>query len=44
MTTCVNHISKVTAAMESGANNYLVKPCDASKLRQRLERALMRKL
>ncbi len=44
MTTSENHISKVTAAMESGANNYLVKPCDAPKLRQRLERALMRKM
>jgi two-component system chemotaxis response regulator CheB len=44
MTTSESHISKVTAAMEAGANNYLVKPCDAPKLRQRLERALMRSL
>jgi chemotaxis response regulator CheB len=44
MTTSENHISKVTAAMEAGANNYLVKPCDPPKLRQRLERALMRRI
>jgi two-component system, chemotaxis family, protein-glutamate methylesterase/glutaminase len=44
MTTSESHISKVTAAMEAGANNYLVKPCDTPKLRQRLERALMRSL
>jgi DNA-binding NtrC family response regulator len=44
MTTSESHISKVTAAMEAGANNDLVKPCDTPKLRQRLERALMRSL
>jgi two-component system, chemotaxis family, protein-glutamate methylesterase/glutaminase len=44
MTTSESHISKVTAAMDAGANNYLVKPCDPPKLRQRLERALMRRI
>ncbi len=42
MTTSENHVSKVSEAMAAGANNYLVKPCDAPKLKQRLERALMR--
>jgi two-component system, chemotaxis family, protein-glutamate methylesterase/glutaminase len=42
MTTSESHVSKVSEAMAAGANNYLVKPCDAPKLRQRLERALMR--
>jgi two-component system, chemotaxis family, chemotaxis protein CheY len=44
MTTSESHVSKVSEAMAAGANNYLVKPCDAPKLRQRLERALMRSL
>jgi chemotaxis response regulator CheB len=44
MTTSENHISKVSEAMAAGANNYLIKPCDAPKLRQRLERALMRSM
>lgn len=44
MTTSESHISKVSEAMAAGANNYLVKPCDAPKLRQRLERALMRQI
>ncbi|MGL4974124.1 MAG: response regulator, partial [Bosea sp. (in: a-proteobacteria)] len=44
MTTSEAHVSKVSEAMAAGANNYLVKPCDATKLRQRLERALMRSL
>ncbi len=44
MTTSENHVSKVSEAMAAGANNYLVKPCDPPKLRQRLERALMRPL
>ncbi len=42
MTTSENHVSKVSEAMAAGANNYLIKPCDAPKLKQRLERALMR--
>jgi two-component system, chemotaxis family, protein-glutamate methylesterase/glutaminase len=44
MTTSESHVSKVSEAMAAGANNYLVKPCDPPKLRQRLERALMRPL
>ncbi len=44
MTTSENHISKVSEAMAAGANNYLIKPCEAQKLRQRLERALARSL
>jgi two-component system, chemotaxis family, protein-glutamate methylesterase/glutaminase len=44
MMTSENHVSKVSEAMAAGANNYLVKPCEAPKLRQRLERALMRPL
>jgi len=42
MTTSESHVSKVTEALAAGANNYLVKPCEPVKLRQRLERALMR--
>jgi two-component system, chemotaxis family, protein-glutamate methylesterase/glutaminase len=44
MTTSESHVSKVSEAMSAGANNYLVKPCDPPKLRQRLERALMRSM
>jgi two-component system, chemotaxis family, protein-glutamate methylesterase/glutaminase len=44
MTTSESHVSKVSEAMAAGANNYLVKPCDPPKLRQRLERALMRSM
>jgi two-component system chemotaxis response regulator CheB len=44
MTTSENHVSKVSAAMAAGANNYLVKPCEPTKLRRSLERALMRQL
>lgn len=42
MTTSESHIGKVHEATQAGANNYLIKPCAADKLRQRLERALMR--
>jgi DNA-binding response OmpR family regulator len=42
MTTSENHVSKVAEALAAGADNYLVKPCDPPKLRQRLERALAR--
>ena len=44
MTTSENHVSKVSEAMAAGANNYLIKPCEPAKLKQRLERALMRPL
>lgn len=42
MTTSESHIGKVHEATQAGANNYLIKPCAADKLKQRLERALMR--
>ncbi len=42
MTTSESHIGKVHEATQAGANNYLIKPCSADKLKQRLERALMR--
>ncbi len=44
MTTSESHVSKVSDAMEAGANNYLIKPCEKGKLQSRLERALMRKI
>lgn len=44
MTTSESHIGKVHEATQAGANNYLIKPCAADKLKQRLERALMRML
>jgi PleD family two-component response regulator len=43
-TTSEDHVSKVSEALAAGANKYLVKPCDTPKLRQRLQRALMRPL
>jgi two-component system chemotaxis response regulator CheB len=44
MATSENYIGKVHEATQAGANNYMVKPYEAVKLKQRLERALMRNL
>jgi two-component system chemotaxis response regulator CheB len=44
MATSENYIGKVHEATQAGANNYMVKPYEPVKLKQRLERALMRNL